>query len=63
MLDWDDGTVTPTTPLPCKVLIWQFSDDCHGGAGFDCDEVNPNIDLNRDLLNQLVPPPSLNDVV
>jgi len=44
------------------VLIWQYSDDCHGATGFDCDEVNPNIDLNNDLLNQLILPPSLNGV-
>jgi hypothetical protein len=31
-------------------MIWQYSDDCHGGAGFDCDDVNPNIDLKSDLL-------------
>ena len=59
-VDWNDATVTPAIPLPCEVMIWQYSDDCHGGAGFDCDEVNPNIDLKSDLLNQLILPPCLN---
>ena len=62
LVDWNDATVTPTVALPCQVLIWQYSDDCHGATGFDCDEVNPNIDLNNDLLNQLILPPSLNGV-
>ena len=63
LVDWNDAKVTPVIPLPCKVLIWQYSDDCHGGAGFDCDEVNPSIDLNNDLLNQLILPPSLDGLV
>ena len=63
LVDWNDTTVTPTVALPCKVLIWQYADDCHGGAGFDCDEVNPNIDLDNELLNQLILPPSLDGVV
>jgi hypothetical protein len=63
LVDWNDLMVAPTVALPCKVLIWQYSNDCHGGAGFDCDEVNPSIDLNKDLLNQLILPPSLSGVV
>jgi hypothetical protein len=63
LVDWNDARVTPAVALPCKVLIWQYSDDCHGGNGFDCDEVNPSIDLNNDLLNQLILPPNLDGVV
>jgi len=63
LVDWNDAKVTPAVSLTCKVLIWQYSDDCHGGAGFDCDEVNPGIDLDDDLLNQLILPPSLNGFV
>jgi hypothetical protein len=55
--DWDDAIVTPTVQLPCRVLIWQYSDDCHGGSGFDCSQVNPAIDLAADLLAHLIPPP------
>jgi hypothetical protein len=63
LVDWNDARVTPTVVLPCKVLIWQYSDDCHGGAGFDCDEVSPSIDLDNDLLNQLILPPPNDDGV
>jgi hypothetical protein len=63
LIDWDDARVTPAVALPCKVLIWQYSDNCHGGGGFDCDEVNPSIDLDNALLNQLILPPNLNVVV
>jgi hypothetical protein len=55
--DWDDALVTPDVPLPCPVLIWQYSDDCHGGGGFDCSQVNPSIDLQTDLLAHLILPP------
>jgi hypothetical protein len=48
----------PTVAIPCDVLIWQYSDDCLGGSGFDCNEVNPNIDLNKDLLAKLIPVPA-----
>jgi hypothetical protein len=48
----------PTVALPCDVLIWQYSDDCLGGSGFDCNEVNPKIDLNNDLLAKLIPVPA-----
>jgi hypothetical protein len=54
--DWDDVKVNPNTPIPCKVLIWQYSDDCWGGAGFDCDQANPNIN-DQDFLSKLVLPP------
>jgi len=55
--DWQDAKVSPNVQLPCKVLVWQYSDDCWGGAGFDCDQANPNIDLNQELLAKLVLPP------
>jgi hypothetical protein len=59
LVDWNDAKVNPRIALPCKVLIWQYSADCRGGGGFDCEEVNPSIDLDDDLLNQLILPPSL----
>jgi hypothetical protein len=55
--DWDDVKVSPTVQLPCNVLVWQYSDDCWGGAGFDCDQANPNIDVDQELLSKLVLPP------
>jgi hypothetical protein len=55
--DWDNGKVTPDVQLPCEILVWQYSDDCWGGAGFDCDQANPSIDVDQDLLSKLVLPP------
>jgi hypothetical protein len=55
-LDWDPGIVLPRVRLPCEVLLWQYADECHGGDGFDCNETNPNIDL-QDILSQCVLPP------
>ena len=59
LLDWDDAIVKPDVDLPCEVLIWQYADDCHGGGGFDCDETNPALDLNNDLLDRLILPPTI----
>jgi hypothetical protein len=56
--DWDDAVVEPDVDLPCEVLIWQYADDCQGGGGFDCDETNPALDLNKDLLDRLILPPA-----
>ena len=55
--DWEDAEVSPSVQLPCKVLVWQYSDNCWGRAGFDCDQANPNIDVNQELLAKLVLPP------
>ena len=48
---------SPHVQLPCKILLWQYSDDCHGGGGFDCDQTNPAIDLDQDLLSKCILPP------
>jgi hypothetical protein len=51
--------VNPKVAIPCRVLLWQYADECHGGGGFDCNEINPDIDLQEDLLSRCVlPPPS-----
>jgi hypothetical protein len=55
--DWDDARVGPSVQLPCEILAWQYSDDCRGGGGFDCNQANPNIDVNQELLSRLVLPP------
>jgi hypothetical protein len=55
--DWDDAKVKPSVQLPCNVLVWQYSDDCWGGGGFDCDEANPSIDVDQELLSKLILPP------
>lgn len=55
--NWQDSVVNPNIALPCSVLAWQYSDDCWGNGGFDCDQANPNIDVNQDFLSLLVLPP------
>ena len=57
--EWDDSLVNPPVRILCPVLIWQYADDCYGGNGFDCSQTNPAIDLDRDLLNHLILPPSV----
>lgn len=59
--DWKDNLVTPPVRIPCPILIWQYADDCHGGAGFDCSETNPSIDL-EDFLNHLILPPDMTGI-
>jgi hypothetical protein len=54
--DWDAEKVTPGVPLTCSVLIWQYSSQCRGGNGFDCNQTNPNLDAS-DILPFLILPP------
>jgi hypothetical protein len=61
--DWDDALVQPAIAIPCPVLIWQYSDDCHGNGGFDCSTTNPVIDLQADLLDFLVLPPDMAELI
>jgi hypothetical protein len=57
LIEWDNDAVQPPNlTLPFKVLIWQYTEECHGGDGFDCNETNPNIDLDGDLLSKLIIP-------
>lgn len=56
LLEWDAAIVQPNIKIPCEVLLWQYSDECNGGDGFDCNETNPNINL-QDILSQCVLPP------
>jgi hypothetical protein len=57
--DWQDAAVTPKTALPCKVLLWQYADDCFGGTGFDSNQTNPGIDLEHEFLARLILPPDM----
>ena len=61
--EWDDNAVTPTVAITFPILIWQYADDCYGGTGFDCSEVNPGIDLQNDLLSNLVLPPDMTSII
>jgi hypothetical protein len=57
-LAFDDGLVRPTSlPADLKILLWQYSNDCSGGTGFDCNQTNPEINLQQDLLSKCVLPP------
>jgi hypothetical protein len=57
--DFEADQVRPRVDIPCDVLFWQYSDECHGGDGFDCNTTNPGVD-QEDLLNKLIlPPPAL----
>ena len=56
--EWETDDVQPDDiDVPCEVLIWQYTEHCHGQDGFDCNESNPNIDLDN-LLRRLVLPPA-----
>jgi hypothetical protein len=57
-LAFDDGVVRPQSlPADFPILLWQYSNDCYGGAGFDCVQTNPGIDLQQVLLSKCVLPP------
>jgi hypothetical protein len=57
MTDWDDSIVMPTVQLPCDVLLWQYAENCCGGA-IDCNQTNPGLDIQTVLLNRLILCPS-----
>jgi len=58
-IPFDPAIVSPRVELPCKILLWQYSDDCNGGGGFDCDQTNPSIDLDNDLVRKCILPPQI----
>jgi hypothetical protein len=55
LINWVKGQTQPDRRLPCEVLIWQYSEECLGGDGFDCNMTNPSIDVD-DLLRKLILP-------
>jgi hypothetical protein len=57
-LDFDTNMhlVRPSVPIPCDILVWQYADECHGGGGFDCNEINPNINVGAFLEKCVLPP-------
>ena len=55
---WDNDIVLPTgIALPFDVLIWQYAQACASGQ-VDCDQSNPGIDVQSQLLSKLVLPPA-----
>jgi hypothetical protein len=57
MTDWDDSIVIPAVELPCDVLLWQYAENCCGGA-IDCNQTNPGLDIQTVLLKRLILCPS-----
>ena len=60
-MDWDDALVSPQVAMNCATLAWQYVGDCYGTPNMDGvldgNQVNPNINLNADLLDHLILPP------
>jgi hypothetical protein len=56
--DWDAPFNTPSVPLPCPLMIWQFAIDCLFEGGVDFDMINPDPGIATALLNRLVLPPA-----
>ena len=56
---WNATAVTPSVTLPCDVLVWQYSDECHGGDGYDCNTTNPGIDFDAFIKQLILPPETL----
>ena len=56
--EWSDAAISPTVALPCEILLWQYSDEVHGGDGFDCNQTNPGVDFDA-FINQLILPPEM----
>ena len=53
---WDSARTTPSVALPFPILAWQYDPECHGGNGFDMNQLNPALDANG-ILNRLIMPP------
>jgi hypothetical protein len=60
---WNDTVVLPAAAIPCPVLIWQYAGDCNGNGGFDCNQTNPSINLQADLLDFLILPPDMTAII
>lgn len=59
LLDWDPDIVNTPISLQAPILCWQYANDCHGGDGFDCDEINPDPQLRDFLLARSILPPGV----
>jgi hypothetical protein len=57
MTDWDNSIVMPSVSLPCEVLLWQYAENCCNGT-IDCNQTNPNVDIESLLLSKLIVPPA-----
>jgi hypothetical protein len=57
MHDWSDSIVQPSVALPFDVLLWQYAENCAQGT-IDCNQTNPNVDIETALLQKLILPPA-----
>jgi hypothetical protein len=55
--DWSAKDTAPAPPVAAPVLIWQYVGNACDGK-FDCNQVNPALDLEKDLLRYLILPPA-----
>jgi len=53
---WNTAHITPDPAPTCPIHIWQYAKECHGGDGFDMDEGNPAIPLDKFLAKLVLPP-------
>jgi hypothetical protein len=61
--EFDPEIVNPAITLPCPILLWQYADEILGSGGFDCDQTNPNVDIDGLLVSKCVLPPSITDLI
>jgi hypothetical protein len=54
-----DFNPAPNAQIPCDVLLWQYSNDCNGSNGFDCDQINPDATIQAKVLAQSVLPAAI----
>ncbi|MGH9827434.1 MAG: hypothetical protein ACREDR_29760 [Blastocatellia bacterium] len=52
--DWDDSIIMPAVSIPCPVFIWQYQQNCPDSNGIDCDQTNPSVDGQSQLVNRLI---------
>lgn len=53
---WETAFITPGPAIGCPVMLWQYAIDCPDGNGVDVDLVNPDADVQRELLSRCVIP-------
>jgi hypothetical protein len=56
--NWDAVRLTPSVTLPFPILAWQYDPECHGGDGFDMNQLNPTLDADAFLARLILPPAS-----
>ncbi len=57
LCDWNSKDTAPHPAVAAPVLIWQYVGNAYKWK-FDCDQVNPTLDLEKDLLRYLILPPA-----